>query len=306
MWEWLHEYGGKILDDFRRIGVLLHDRRSRMTMDDGYSRAVMQFFVHLYKRGWIYRANRIINWCPYHETSLSDLELEHEDVDDTLSTIRYPLADGDGFISIATVRPATIPADVAVAVHPDDERYKHLIGREVIVPWTENRVPVIADERVEVEFGTGALKVTPAHDPTDFEIGRAHNLPEPSCIGPDGRSTAAGLEGLTQDEAGTKILDAWVPRARPAGESRALPGTASRSANAAIRGSSRASRCSGGARWTRSSSVRWRRFAAARSGSPGEPAPLRDRLARKRAGTASRARSGGATRSPRGTARTGT
>ena len=207
VWEWLHEYGGKILDDFRRIGASLDYRRSRMTMDDGYSRAVLQWFVHLYRRGWIYRANRIINWCPYHETSLSDLELEHEDVDDTLSTIRYPLADGDGYIPIATVRPATIPADVAVAVHPDDERYKHLIGREAIVPWTENRVPVIADERVELEFGTGALKVTPAHDPTDFEIGRDHGLPEPSCIGPDGRSTAAGLEGLTQDEAGAKILD---------------------------------------------------------------------------------------------------
>src|SRR3954454_11561490 len=202
VWEWLHEYGGKMLDDFRRLGAALDYRRSRMTMDEGYSRAVMQFFVHLFTRGWIYRANRIINWCPYHETSLSDLELEHEDVDDTLSTIRYPLADGDGHIPIATVRPATIPADVAVAVHPDDERYKHLIGREVIVPWTESRVPVIADERVEAEFGTGALKVPPAHDPTDFEIGRAHNLPEPSCIGPDGRSTATGLERLTQEEAG--------------------------------------------------------------------------------------------------------
>src|SRR5205085_987738 len=160
----------------------------------------------------IYRANRIINWCPYHETSLSDLELIHHDEDDTLSTIRYPLVPfpedrGDGYIPIATVRPATIPADVAVAVHPDDDRYKHLIGREVIVPWTENRVPVIADERVERDFGTGALKITPAHDPKDFEIGRDHGLPEPSCIGPDGRVTAAGLEGLTQEEAGRKILD---------------------------------------------------------------------------------------------------
>jgi valyl-tRNA synthetase len=207
VWEWLHEYGGKILHQFRRMGASLDYRRTRFTMDDDYIRAVMRFFVHLYNRGWIYRANRIINWCPFHETSLSDLELEHEDTDDTLSTIRYPLADGDGYIPIATVRPATIPADVAVAVHPDDERYKHLVGREVIVPWTENRVPVIADERVEVEFGTGALKVTPAHDPTDFEIGRDHELPEPSCIGPDGRSTAAGLEGLTQEEAGAKILD---------------------------------------------------------------------------------------------------
>ncbi len=207
VWAWLEEYGGKILEQFRRMGASLDYRRTRFTMDEAYVRAVMRFFVHLYRRGWIYRANRIINWCPYHETSLSDLELEHEDVDDTLSTIRYPLADGDGHVAIATVRPATIPADVAVAVHPDDERYAHLVGREVIVPWTERRVPVIADERVERDFGTGALKVTPAHDPLDFEIGRAHGLDEPSCIGPDGRVTAEGLEGLTQDEAARRILD---------------------------------------------------------------------------------------------------
>jgi valyl-tRNA synthetase len=207
VWEWLHEYGGKILNQFRRMGASLDYRRTRFTMDEQYVRAVMRFFVHLYERGWIYRANRIINWCPYHETSLSDLELEHEDTDDTLSTIRYPLADGDGYIAIATVRPATIPADVAVAVHPDDDRYRDLVGREVIVPWTERRVPVIADERVEREFGTGALKITPGHDPTDFEIGRDHGLPEPSCIGPDGLVTAEGLDGLTQDEAAKKILD---------------------------------------------------------------------------------------------------
>src|SRR4051812_13380750 len=209
VWEWLHEYGGKILVQFRRMGASLDYRRTRFTMDENYVRAVMRFFVHLYRRGWIYRANRIINWCPYHETALSDLELEHHDVDDTLSTIRYPLADSDGFIAIATVRPATIPADVAVAVHPDDERYRHLVGREVIVPWVERRVPVIADERVERDFGTGALKITPAHDPTDFAIGRDHGLPEPSCIGPDGRVTAEGLDGLTQKEAEEKIL-AWL------------------------------------------------------------------------------------------------
>jgi valyl-tRNA synthetase len=207
VWEWLHEYGGKILQQFRRMGASLDYRRTRFTMDEQYVRAVMRFFVHLYRRGWIYRANRIINWCPHHETSLSDLELEHEDTDDTLTTIRYRLAEGDGFIPIATVRPATIPADVAVAVHPEDERYAHLVGREVIVPWTENRVPVIADERVEREFGTGALKITPGHDPTDFEIGRDHGLPEPSCIGPDGLVTADRLEGLTQQEAGQRILD---------------------------------------------------------------------------------------------------
>ncbi len=209
VWEWLRLYGGKIMFQFRRLGASLDYRRERFTMDDDYVRAVMTFFVRLYEKGWIYRANRIINWCPYHETSLSDLELVHEDVDDTLSTIRYPLADGDGYIPIATVRVATIPADVAVAVHPDDERYKHLIGRRVVVPWTENHVPVIADERVEREFGTGALKITPGHDPTDFEIGRDHGLPEPMCIGPDGLLTAAGLEGLTQEEAEQKIL-AWA------------------------------------------------------------------------------------------------
>src|SRR5579862_6778604 len=209
VWEWLHEYGGKIMLQFRRIGASLDYRRERFTMDDAYVRAVMRFFVHLYRKGWIYRANRIINWCPFHLTSLSDLELQHVDVDDTLSTIRYPLADGDGFVSIATVRPATIPADVAVAVHPEDERYTHLVGREVVVPYVERRVPVIADERVEREFGTGALKVTPGHDPVDYEIGRDHGLPELTVIGPDGRmNEAAGdLAGLTQDEADARILD---------------------------------------------------------------------------------------------------
>ncbi|MGZ4339570.1 MAG: valine--tRNA ligase [Gaiellaceae bacterium] len=208
VWERLHEYRATILEQFPRLGASLDYRRTRFTMDENYVRAVMRFFVHLYRRGWIYRANRIINWCPYHETSLSDLELVHEDTDDTLSTIRYPLADGDGYIPIATVRLATIPADVAVAVHPEDDRYRHLVGREVLVPWTERRVPVIADERVERDFGTGALKITPGHDPTDFQIGRDHGLPEPSCIGPDGLVTAEGLEGLTQKEADEKII-AW-------------------------------------------------------------------------------------------------
>jgi valyl-tRNA synthetase len=211
VWEWLHEYGGKIVHQFRRMGASMDYRRIRFTMDDDYVRAVMRWFVHLYERGWIYRDNRIINWCPYHETSLSDLELEDVDMDDTLTTIRYPLADGPGHVAIATVRPATILADVAVAVHPDDERYSELVGREVVVPFVERRVPVIADERVEREFGTGALKVTPGHDPLDFAIGRDHGLPELTVIGPDGRmNDAAGeLAGLTQDEASQRILD-WV------------------------------------------------------------------------------------------------
>ena len=211
VWEWLHEYGGNIVHQFRRMGASMDYRRIRFTMDDDYVRAVMRWFVHLYERGWIYRDNRIINWCPYHETSLSDLELEDVDVDDTLTTIRYPLADGSGHVAIATVRPATILADVAVAVHPDDERYRDLVGKDVVVPFVERRVPVIADERVELEFGTGALKVTPGHDPLDFAIGRDHRLPELTVIGPDGlMNDAAGeLAGLTQDEAAQRILD-WA------------------------------------------------------------------------------------------------
>jgi valyl-tRNA synthetase len=209
--EWLERYGGTIMSQFRLLGASLDYRRTRFTMDEGYYRAVIRWFVHLYERGWIYRANRIVNWCPRDRTALSDLEVEHEDEDDTLSYIRYPLADGSGHVTIATVRPATILADVAVAVHPEDERYRDLVGKEVVVPFVERRVPVIADERVEREFGTGALKVTPGHDPTDFEIGRDHDLPELTVIGPDGlMNDAAGeLAGLTQEEAGLRVID-WA------------------------------------------------------------------------------------------------
>src|SRR5262249_16509629 len=162
----------------RQLGASLAYRRTRFTMDPGYYRAVMRWFVHLYERGWIYRANRIVNWCPRDETALSDLEVEHDDADDTLVHVRYPLTDGSGHVTIATVRPATILAGVAVAVHPEDGRYRGLVGKDAIVPFVERRVPIIADERVEPEFGTGALKVTPGHDPLDFEIGQAHGLPE--------------------------------------------------------------------------------------------------------------------------------
>jgi valyl-tRNA synthetase len=210
VWDWLRRYGQTIMTQFRRLGASMDYSRERMTMDEGYTRAVMRHFVHLWERGWLYRDNRIANWCPYHRSSLSDLELDHVEVDDELVYVGYPLADGDGHVTIATVRPATILADVAVAVHPEDERYRDLVGRDVIVPFVETRVPVIADERVEPGFGTGALKVTPAHDATDFEIGRAHGLPEPSVIGPDGLMSEAAreLEGLTQEEAGARVL-AW-------------------------------------------------------------------------------------------------
>jgi valyl-tRNA synthetase len=208
---WLERYGGKIMSQFRLLGASLDYRRERFTMDSGYYAAVLRWFVHLYRKGWIYRGNRIVNWCPKDETALSDLEVEHEEADDTLFYIRYPLTDGSGHVTIATVRPATILADVAVAVHPDDERYRDLVGKEAIVPFVERRVPIIADERVQPEFGTGALKVTPGHDPTDFEIGRDHGLPELAVAGLNGlMSEEAGeLAGLTQEESGKRVL-AWA------------------------------------------------------------------------------------------------
>jgi valyl-tRNA synthetase len=208
VWEWLHEYGRTIMGQFRRMGASMDYRRERFTMDEGYVRAVVRFFVHLHRKGWIYRDNRIINWCPFHQTSLSDLELVHAEVDDALTYAVYPLSDDEGSVTIATARPATILADVAVAVHPADERYRHLVGRGVVVPYVERRVPVIADERVEREFGTGALKVTPGHDPLDFAIGRDHGLPEPMVIGPDGRmnTNAGDLAGLAQEEAEQRIV----------------------------------------------------------------------------------------------------
>src|SRR5436190_9690786 len=210
-WEWLEKTGRTIMGQYRRLGASLDYSRERFTMDDDYVRAVMRFFVHLWERGWIYRANRIVNWCPFHESAISDLEVVHEEMDDTLVYAQYPFVDGSGHLTVATVRPATMLADVAVAVHPGDDRYRDFVGRGVVVPFVERRVPVIADERVDPEFGTGALKVTPGHDPVDFEIGRAHDLPALTVLAADGRmNEAAGeLAGLTQIEADELVLE-WL------------------------------------------------------------------------------------------------
>jgi valyl-tRNA synthetase len=212
-WTWLEQTGRTIMGQYRRLGASLDYERERFTMDDDYVRAVMRFFVRLWERGWIYRANRIVNWCPFHQTAISDLEVLHEEMDDVLTYALYPFAGGDGGegITIATVRPATMLADVAVAVHPDDDRYREAVGREVVTPYLERRVSVIADSRVEPEFGTGAVKVTPGHDPMDFEIGREHGMPEPMVIGPDGRMNGAAgdLAGRTQAEADDRVL-AWL------------------------------------------------------------------------------------------------
>jgi len=208
-WRWLETTGRTIMGQYRRLGASLDYSRERFTMDDGYVESVMTFFVRLWEAGWIYRANRIVNWCPYHQTAISDLEVEHVEMDDILTTIRYPFADGDGGVAVATVRPATLLADVAVAVHPDDPRYAHAIGREVIVPVVERRVPVVADARVDPTCCTGAVKVTPGHDPMDFDIGRDHGLETLTVIGPDGRMVAEEFEGLEQAEASARVV-AWA------------------------------------------------------------------------------------------------
>jgi valyl-tRNA synthetase len=208
-WRWLGETGRTIIGQLRRLGASLDYGRERFTMDDAYVEAVMTFFIRLWEAGWIYRANRIVNWCPYHLTAISDLEVEHVEMDDTLFHIRYPFVDGEGAIAVATVRPATMLADVAVAVHPDDPRYRGHVGREVLVPVVERHVPVIADERVDPDFGTGAVKVTPGHDPLDFEIGQDHGLETLTVIGPDGRMVAAEFEGLDQREANARVV-AWA------------------------------------------------------------------------------------------------
>ncbi|MEA2268540.1 MAG: valyl-tRNA synthetase [Solirubrobacteraceae bacterium] len=211
VWEWREQYGGTIVEQLKRLGATADYDDERFTLDEGYVRAVLQVFVTLYRKGLIYRDNYMVNWDPGTRSAISDLEVEDREVTDTLYSIAYPLADGDGEVVVATVRPETMLADTAVAVHPDDERYRHLIGREAILPIVGRALPIIADEYVKTDFGTGALKITPGHDPNDFEIGRAHGLPEITVIGEDGRMTeaaGAGFAGLTVDEAQETVLAA--------------------------------------------------------------------------------------------------
>src|ERR1700743_2052899 len=190
VWQWKAEYGGKILDQMRRLGDSVDWTREQFTMDAGLSRAVQTIFKRLFDEGLIYQAERIINWCPRCLTALSDIEVDHSDDDGELVSIRY--GDGDDSIVVATTRAETMLGDTAVAVHPDDDRYQHLVGTTVELPLTGRRIPIIADEHVDPAFGTGAVKVTPAHDPNDFEIGRRHDLPGVPIMDDRGLITAAG------------------------------------------------------------------------------------------------------------------
>jgi len=210
VWEWRERYGGEIIEQGKRLGATPDYEDERFTMDERYVQAVLKVFVELYEQGLIYRDHYMVNWDPGLRSAISDLEVEErEGVVDTLYSIAYPLASGDGELVVATVRPETMLADTAVAVHPDDERYAGLVGQEVILPLVGRRLPVIADAYVKTDFGTGALKITPGHDPNDFEIGRRHGLEEIGVIGEDGRMTPAAGEryaGLTIAAAQERVV----------------------------------------------------------------------------------------------------
>ncbi len=210
-WEWTRKYGGTIIGQLKRLGASCDYEDERFTLDDGYVRAVMKVFVDLYDRGLIYRDNYMVNWDPGSGSAISDLEVEEREVTDTLYYVDYPLASGHGSLTIATVRPETMLADTAIAVHPDDDRYTRLVGESAILPIVGRRLRILADPYVKPEFGTGALKITPGHDPADFEIGRAHGLEEITAIGEDGRMTAAAgerFEGMTALEAREAVVAA--------------------------------------------------------------------------------------------------
>ena len=212
-WDWKAEYGGRIVSQLKKIGSSADWDRERFTMDDGCSKAVKEVFVNLYNKGQIYKGERIINWCPKCLTSISDAEVEYEDQAGHFWHLRYPLSDGSGYIQMATTRPETMLGDTAVAVNPNDERYKDMVGKTVILPIVHREIPIIADEYVEMEFGTGVVKITPAHDPNDFEVGLRHKLPVINVMTEDAKIVDdypkyAGMDRYEAREAIVKDLEA--------------------------------------------------------------------------------------------------
>ena len=209
VWRWREDYGGQIIEQLKRLGCSLDYDDERFTLDDAYARAVLEVFVDLYQKGYIYRDRYMVNWDPGSRSAISDLEVTEHDVTDTLYYVEYALATGEGKVTVATVRPETMLADTGLAVHPDDERYEQLIGQRAILPLVGRELPIIADEYVKPEFGTGALKITPGHDPNDFEIGRRHGLDQVSVIGEDGRITdqaPARFAGLSVADAQRAVV----------------------------------------------------------------------------------------------------
>jgi valyl-tRNA synthetase len=208
VWEWKREYGGAILDQMKRLGASVDWDREYFTMDENLSHAVREVFVRLYEEGLIYRGYYIVNWCPWHETAISDLEVKHEDVPGKLWEIRYPVVGSDEFITVATTRPETMLGDTAIAVNPRDERYTHLHGKKVLLPLMRREIPIITDELAQPEFGTGAVKVTPAHDPNDFQAGLRHNLPQINVMDEHAHmnQNAGAYAGLDRFEARKRVL----------------------------------------------------------------------------------------------------
>lgn len=188
-WKWKEKYGGRIIEQLKKLGSSCDWSRERFTMDEGCSKAVKEVFVNLYNKGLIYRGERIINWCPHCLTSISDAEVEYEDQAGYFWHLKYPLADGSGYLILATTRPETLLGDTAVAVNPNDERYKDMVGKTVILPIVHREIPIIADDYVDMSFGTGVVKITPAHDPNDFEVGLRHNLPVVNVMTDDAKIT---------------------------------------------------------------------------------------------------------------------
>lgn len=208
VWEWKEKYGNIILDQFKKLGASCDWSRARFTMDKEYAEAVEEAFLHYHKKGWIYQGDRVVNWCKRCQTSLSDLELEYEEIRGKLYYIKYPIA-GDQYIVVATTRPETMLGDTAVAVNPKDKRYKELVGKTAILPIVGREIPIIADRAIEVDFGTGAVKITPAHDIFDFETAEKHKLPLVQVIDKFGKMTkeaGRGYEGLSTGEAREKVV----------------------------------------------------------------------------------------------------
>ena len=213
-WEWKKEYGGRIVEQLKKLGSSCDWDRERFTMDEGCNKAVTEVFCKMHEKGWIYKGSRIINWCPVCNTSISDAEVEYQEQAGHFWHIKYPLINGDGsvstteFLEFATTRPETMLGDTAVAVNPEDDRYKHLIGRKVMLPIINREIPIVADSYVDMEFGTGVVKITPAHDPNDFEVGKRHNLPEINIMNDDATINKNGgkFEGLDRYEARKQIV----------------------------------------------------------------------------------------------------
>ncbi|HZK55991.1 MAG TPA: valine--tRNA ligase [Desulfosporosinus sp.] len=208
VWAWKKEYGGRITQQLRRLGASCDWERERFTMDEGCSKSVREAFVHLYNKGLIYRGNYIINWCPKCHTTISDIEVDHVDSEGNLYHLSYPVKDSNEALVVATTRPETMFGDTAVAVHPDDHRYAHLIGKTVLLPLTNREIPIIADDYVDQELGTGAVKITPAHDPNDFEIGLRHQLPQIVVLDKEGKmnENAGKYSGMEGSEARIAVV----------------------------------------------------------------------------------------------------